>query len=318
MTVASAAPQHRAGRARRGAAAVLICAGALLSAVLAAHRAVPGATGSLVDSALPWLAAPILFLLAGAIVTRHRWAIAATLTPALIWAVMFAPDLPDRAIPGPHDLRVASLNLGTAAPGTALAPIVAENPDVIVLEEVTAADRTAVTTTLTGSYPHRAAAGTVAVYSRFPLSRTNPVDIQIGWTRALATTVTTPAGPVRVYAAHLASARADMTAKRDKTLEALATAVHADPAPRLLLAGDLNTATTDRRFAALAPLRDTQEDAGAGFGFTWPDTLPVVRPDHLLQRGMTTRRAWVTRAPGSDHRAVLADLDTTPPTDNRS
>jgi vancomycin resistance protein VanJ len=102
-----------------------------------------------------------------------------------------------------------------------------------------------------------------------------------------------------------------MTAGRNRTLAALAGVVHADPAPRLLLAGDLNTATTDRQFTVLAPLTDTQQQAGAGFGFTWPARLPLVRPDHLLQRGLTTRHAWVVTAPGSDHRAVLADLDST-------
>jgi hypothetical protein len=103
---------------------------------------------------------------------------------------------------------------------------------------------------------------------------------------------------------------------RDRTITALAAALAADPTPRLLLAGDLNTTTTDRRFAAFAPLHDTQQEAGAGFGFTWPASLPVLRPDHVLQRGMTTRRLWVTSAPGSDHRAVLADLDTTTPATN--
>ncbi|XVU28852.1 endonuclease/exonuclease/phosphatase family protein [Actinoplanes sp. CA-054009] len=318
MTVAGTAHQRGAGRLRRGAAAVLAGVALTLTALLIAHEMVPGATGSLVDSALPWSAAPILLLIAATALTRRRWAVAATAIPALTWAVMFAPSLTDRATAGPHDLRVASLNLGTAAPETALAPLLQAAPDVIVLEEITTADRKAVTATLNAAYPHRAAAGTVAVFSRLPLSHTTPVDIRIGWTRALATTVTTPNGPVRVYAAHLASARADMTANRDRTLEALAAAVHADPSPRLILAGDLNTATTDRRFAALSPLRDTQQDAGAGFGFTWPDTFPVVRPDHLLQHGMTTRRSWVLRAPGSDHRAVLADLDTTAPPDVRS
>ncbi|MFG1992189.1 endonuclease/exonuclease/phosphatase family protein [Actinoplanes sp. NPDC048988] len=318
MTVASPAQQHRAGRLRRGLAAVVAGTALTLGVLLLAHEAVPGATGSLVDSALPWAAAPVVPLIAVAVLTRRRWAIAATAVPLLIWAAMFAPSLTDRATAGPHDLRVASLNLGSAAPDAALAPLLRATPDVIVLEEITTADRKAVTAALNSAYPHHAAAGTVAVFSRLPLSHTTPVDIRIGWTRALATTVTTPNGPVRVYAAHLASARADMTAKRDRTLEALAAAVHADPSPRLVLAGDLNTATTDRRFAALAPLRDTQQDAGAGFGFTWPDTFPVVRPDHLLQLGMATRRSWVLRAPGSDHRAVLADLDTTAPPDARS
>jgi vancomycin resistance protein VanJ len=136
------------------------------------------------------------------------------------------------------------------------------------------------------------------------------VDIGIGWTRALRATVPTPGGPVRIYAAHLASARPAATEERDETITALAGAVTGDDSPRVLVAGDLNTATTDRQFDAFATLRDTQREAGAGFGFTWPAELPVLRPDHILQRGMSTQRSWVLRAPGSDHRAVLAELDT--------
>jgi vancomycin resistance protein VanJ len=55
---------------------------------------------------------------------------------------------------------------------------------------------------------------------------------------------------------------------------------------------------------------DTQQQAGAGFGFTWPARLPVLRPDHILHRGLTSRHSSVVVAPGSDHRAVVADLDT--------
>jgi vancomycin resistance protein VanJ len=298
-------------RVKVGALVVVGGLAAGLSLLLLAHQVVPGSAGSILDSALPWLAAPILLLFVVAIVTRRIGVVAAALVPVAIWTALFAPTLTNRAQAGGHDLRVASLNLGKATPGQALPPLVAEHPDVIVLEEVTADNRSTVTRTLAHAYPHHSETGTVAVFSRFRLSDTDPVDIHIGWTRAIATTVATNDGPVRVYAAHLASVRADMTADRDRTLAALAAAAHADPSPRLVLAGDLNTATTDRQFAAFAPLRDSQQQAGSGFGFTWPAALPMVRPDHILSRGLTARNSWVLRAPGSDHRAVLADFTAT-------
>ncbi len=310
MSVAVAATEPTRTRRRARPAVVLpVAAAALLSGLLLAHRWVPGSAGSGLDSALPWLAAPILALLATTILLRRPAAVVAALAPVVLWTLMFGPNLVDRADAGPHDLRVASLNLGAATVESALDPVLSAAPDLIVLQEITAANRPAVTARLGDVYPFHANAGTVAVFSRLRLSDTEPVDIQIGWTRALRTTVSAPSGPVRVYAAHLASARAGRTAGRNRTLTALADVVRADPAPRLLLAGDLNTATTDRHFDVLAPLTDTQQEAGAGFGFTWPAGAPVVRPDHLLQRGMTTRHAWVIDAPGSDHRAVLADLD---------
>lgn len=311
MSVAVAVTEPTRTRRRvRLAVVAPVAVAALLSLLLLGHRWVPGSVGSGLDSALPWLAVPILALLAAAVLLRRVVPVAAALAPVLVWTLLFGPSLTDRAGAGPHDLRVASLNLGAAGARDALDPLVAAGPDLIVLQEITADNRSAVAAELGDAYPFRTNAGTVAVFSRLPLSDTEPVDIQIGWTRALRTTVTTPAGQVRVYAAHLASARAGRTAGRNRTLTALAAVVRADPAPRLLLAGDLNTATTDRRFGVLAPLTDTQQEAGAGFGFTWPSRHPLLRPDHLLQRGMTTRKAWVLDAPGSDHRAVLADLET--------
>jgi vancomycin resistance protein VanJ len=297
----------------KGRIAALITVGgtaAILSLLLVAHRAVPGSAGSLLESALPWLAAPGLLLLVVAIVTRQAVVIGVALLPVAIWTILFAPTLTDHSRSGSHDLRVASLNLGKSTPAEALPPLLAEHPDIVVLEEVTPANRSTVTTILADAYLHHTETGTVAIFSRFRLSGTEPVDIRIGWTRAIATTVETGNGDIRVVAAHLASARADMTAGRDRTLAALAAATHADPSRRLILAGDLNTATTDRLFHEFAPLADSQKEAGSGFGFTWPAAFPVVRPDHILERGLTTRRSWVVKAPGSDHRAVLADFAT--------
>jgi vancomycin resistance protein VanJ len=298
-----------AGGHPRIRAAAMACAG-IVALVLLGHRSIPGTAGALADSILPWLAAPLPLLILAAALRRRGLVLAIALLPALIWSAMFVPVLADRSSEGRHNLRVITLNLGLADPVTALRPLLDARPDVVVLQEVTAANRAAVAAVLSRDLPFDAAAGTVAVYSRLRLADTEPVDIRIGWTRALRTTIRVGADQIRLYAAHLASARPDRTAERDRTLEALAGTVHADPHPRLLLAGDLNTATTDRRFARLAPLVDSHQQAGAGFGFTWPARLPVLRPDHILHRGLTSRHSSVLIAPGSDHRAVMADLDT--------
>ena len=283
-----------------------------LTAALALHRLVPGALGTALDSGLPWLGLLVPALLAVAALRRSSRTFVVCLLPAVCWAAMFGPQLVPRTAADHHDLRVATLNLGAAnpTPQQALRAVLAADPDVLVLQELTTANLAAAQRELAERYAYHAVTGTVGLWSTLPLTETGPVDIGIGWTRALRATVPTADGPVRVYAAHLASARPAATAERDQTIAALAAAVAADESPRVLVAGDLNTATTDRQFDAFDPLRDTQQEAGAGFGFTWPAELPVLRPDHILQRGMTTQRSWVLRAPGSDHRAVLAELDT--------
>ena len=125
--------------------------------------------------------------------------------------------------------------------------------------------------------------------------------------RALRSVVRTPQGDVTVYVVHLGSARPGQTASRDRSLSATRKLIDADTSKRILLLGDLNTATTDRGMDELIPpLANAQLEAGSGFGFTWPSEFPITRPDHILYRGMTAVSATVAPAAGSDHRAALA------------
>lgn len=283
-----------------------------VAAVLALHSLVPGWLGTILDSGLPWVGVVTPLLLAVAAVRRSRKSFAVCLVPVVVWAGMFGRMLLPRSGADHHDLRVATLNLDAAnsTPQEALRAVADSEPDVIVLQELTEANEEAAHEVLGAGWKNQAVTGTVGLWSKLPLANVKPVDIGIGWTRALRVVVTTPDGPVCVYGAHLASARPRATAERDLTVAALTRAVEADDSPRLLVAGDLNTTTTDREFEEFAPLLDTQEEAGSGFGFTWPSDWPIMRPDHILQRGMATERSIVLTAPGSDHRAVLAELDT--------
>ncbi|MEU5941381.1 endonuclease/exonuclease/phosphatase family protein [Micromonospora sp. NPDC047548] len=298
---------HRPGD-RRGLV-VLLLAG-LLAAVLAGHRAVPNVhgLGSLLDSVTPLLGLGVPVLALAALLRRSRRALVAVGLPAAVWALMYGSTwLPPAAGTGPAGIRVASQNLraGNPDPAATVAPLAEAGVDLIALQEVDDADGLA--SDLRQRYPHRASVSTVALWSRYPIRDFAGVDTGLGWTRGLRAVVATPRGDLVVYVVHLGSARAGNTVTRDETVRTLARVVRSDPADRLLVLGDLNTATTDRVFAPLTRLLgDAQADAGQGFGFTWPASVPVTRPDHVLYRGLTPTAAHVLRTPDSDHRAVTA------------
>ncbi|MEU8262230.1 endonuclease/exonuclease/phosphatase family protein [Micromonospora sp. NPDC048999] len=298
-----------AGRRGRRGLVVSIFA-VLLAVLLAGHRAVPNVhgLGSLVDSAAPLLGLGVPLLGLAALLRRSRRALLVVLVPAIAWGALYGRAwLPPAAGAGPASVRVASQNLrsGNPDPAATIGALTAADVDLIGLQEVDDGDR--VEAVLGQRYPHRAAVTTVALWSRWPIRDFVGVDTGLGWDRALRAVVATPQGDLVVYVVHLGSARAGHTVTRDETLAALAAAVRADPAPRLVVLGDLNTATTDRVFVPLTRLlHDAQADAGQGFGFTWPAELPVIRPDHVLYRGLTPTTAGVLHTPDSDHRAVTA------------
>ncbi|MEU4439978.1 MULTISPECIES: endonuclease/exonuclease/phosphatase family protein [Micromonospora] len=302
-------PGEPSGRRRRRGLVVIACAG-LLAALLAGHRAVPNVhgLGSLLDSAVPLLGLGVPVLALVALLRRSRPALLAVLLPALVWAGLYGRAwLPPAAGAAGASVRVASQNLrvGNPDPAATVGALAGDGPDLIGLQEVADGDRVA--PVLAGRYPHRAVVSTVALWSRWPIREAHGVDTGLGWDRALRAVVAAPRGDLTVYVVHLGSARAGHTATRDQTVAALADAVRADPAERLVVLGDLNTATTDRVFDPLTRLlRDAQAEAGQGFGFTWPAELPVTRPDHVLYRGLTPTTAGVLHTPDSDHRAVTA------------
>ncbi|MEU9743225.1 endonuclease/exonuclease/phosphatase family protein [Micromonospora chersina] len=298
-----------AGRRGRRGLIVSLCA-VLLAVLLVGHRAVPNVhgLGSLVDSATPLLGLGVPLLALAALLRRSRPALLVVLLPAVVWAALYGGAwLPPASGAGATSLRVASQNLrsGNPDPAATLDALADADPDLIGLQEVDDGQRVAAA--LADRYPHRATVSTVALWSRWPIREAHGVDTGLGWERALRAVVAAPQGDLAVYVVHLGSARAGHTATRDETVAALAATVRADEAPRLVVLGDLNTATTDRVFAPLTHLlRDAQADAGQGFGFTWPAGLPVTRPDHVLVRGLTPTAAGVLHTPDSDHRAVTA------------
>jgi len=294
---------------RRGR--VTAAAALLLALLLAGHRYVPDVLtlGTVLDSAVPWLGVFVVPLLLAALLRRSLLALAAGLVPTLVWSVMFLPDVLRSPGGGSYDLRVVEQNVyaANATPTQVAASLVGTGADVIGVEEVTDATAAALHSALGARYPYAIRVSTLELWSRYPLGSWSSVDVGLGWTRALHTTVSTPHGAVSLYLAHLDSFRFDSDSTRDVGLADLGAAVRADPSKRVLLLADLNTASTDRHFSDLSPLVDAQ-NAGAGLGLSWPSLLPLVRPDHVMVRGIGVQDAWTIPGPGSDHRGTVASL----------
>ncbi|TMR97073.1 hypothetical protein EJK15_20260 [Nonomuraea basaltis] len=281
-----------------------------VAAALAGHQLIPALGGftPVMESLLPWIGLTVPLLLLAAALARSPVAAAAALVPGVVWAVMFGSTLFRTPPGGPSDLAVGTVNVGVtnSASGEAVR-VIAKDLDLLAAQELTSGGPAA--RQLNKMLKHHYTVSTVGLWSRYPISEAKPLDVGMGWPRALRAVVTTPKGKVTVYVMHLASARPGHTTSRDASLTHARKLVDADPSKRILLLGDLNTATTDRGMRGLTPpLTDAQTVAGDGFGFTWPSEFPITRPDHILFKGMTATEAGVAPATGSDHRAAIASL----------
>ncbi|WP_079141637.1 endonuclease/exonuclease/phosphatase family protein [Streptomyces sp. LUP30] len=305
----------------------------LLGMFLLLHAEIPnriGHLGSLAETVLPWFGLFVPVLLAAALWRRSASAVAALLLPVVVWLNLFGGLLGDRAHAG-GDLTVVSHNVGADNPdpaGTAR-HLSASGADLLALEEITPQAKPVYEKGLAKAYPYHSVLGTVGLWSKLPLSDTEPVDIAMDYgplaatkpagvkatyARSLRATVATHRGPLAVYVAHLGSVRVNpragfWTDSRDRGAQALAKAVAAERNERLVLLGDLNGATDDRAFAGImSRLRSTQVAAGSGFGFTWPAKFPVVRIDQILVRGVRPESSWSLSATASDHLPVAARI----------
>ncbi|MFF3482337.1 endonuclease/exonuclease/phosphatase family protein [Streptomyces sp. NPDC002701] len=299
---------------RRGI--VLAVFSALLALVMAVHAQIPnrfGNLGSLLETFLPWLGLAVPVLLALALFRRSATALVAVLLPATVWVNLFGGLLVDRTGAG-GDLTVATHNVNADNPdpaGTAR-DVAASGADVVALEELTASAVPVYEKALASTYRYHSVQGTVGLWSKYPLSGAAPVDIKLGWTRAMRATVTAPGGKLAVYVAHLPSVRVKMEAgftarQRDKSADALGEAISHEVLPDVALLGDLNGTMNDRALNAVtSQMRSTQGAAGSGFGFSWPASFPMARIDQIMVKGVEPVTSWTLPETGSDHLPIAA------------
>ncbi|HJG80363.1 MAG TPA: endonuclease/exonuclease/phosphatase family protein [Brevibacterium senegalense] len=292
---------------------VLAC-GIVLAALIAMHDLVPTTRGLalIVDTLLPWSWVLIAFLLLVALFRLSLLSVAGVMVPAVVWASMFWPYLRPAGDPGESDLTVATQNVGAKLPqpsATAL-NVIEEDPDIATFQEVESLSGQIIQDQMDSHYEHAEVQGSVGVWSKWPMSAPEEVDLGLQWIRAFATTISTDHGDVRFYAVHVPSVRPGQESMRNAALRTLSERVEDDQAERVIVAGDFNSASSDRYFEQMTDdLTDSREAVGGGFGFTWPSRLPVTRLDHSLSRGLEPVADEVMDRGTSDHRAVLVSYD---------
>ncbi|MFD7867535.1 endonuclease/exonuclease/phosphatase family protein [Streptomyces sp. NPDC057682] len=299
---------------RRGI--VLACCSVLLTLVMLLHAQIPntiGNLGSLTETFLPWCAVFVPLLLILGLVRRSATALIALLLPVAVWFNLFGGLLTDKQSGG-GDLTVATHNVNADNPdpaGTAQ-QVAGSGADVVALQELPTGKVAAYESALRARFPYHSVQGTVGLWSKYPIGDTRPVDIKMGWVRAMRTTVTAPEGKVAVYVAHLPSVRVKLHAgftadQRDQSADALGEAISHEPLERVVLLGDLNGTMNDRSLTAVtSQMRSTQGAAGSGFGFSWPASFPMARIDQIMVKGVEPMSSWTLPATDSDHLPIAA------------
>ncbi|GCD46309.1 teicoplanin resistance protein VanJ [Streptomyces paromomycinus] len=306
------------GMWRRGI--VLAVLAVLLGLLMIVHAHVPntvGNLGSLLETFLPWLGllgVPVLLI--AAVLRRSTTAVVALLLPAVVWVSLFGGQVTDKKGTG-GNLTVATHNVDADNPdpaGTAR-DIVKSGADVVALEELTGDALPKYKEGLAKTYPYRTVQGTVGLWSKHPISDAAPVNIKMGWTRALRATVKAPDGrQVAFYVAHLPSVRVKLNAgftanQRDDSAAALGEAISKESIGQVILLGDLNGTMNDRSLAPVtSQMRSAQGAAGDGFGFSWPAGFPMARIDQIMMKGIDPVSSWSLPRTGSDHLPLAASV----------
>ncbi|MEU9146878.1 endonuclease/exonuclease/phosphatase family protein [Streptomyces sp. NPDC048349] len=301
---------------RRGL--VLAAISVLISLVMIFHAQLPndvGNLGSLTETFLPWLGLAVPVLLAAALLRRSATALLAILLAAVVWANLFGGLVTDKSGSG-GNLTVATHNVDAdnADPRGTAESVARSGADVLALTELKGSAVPVYEKALAGTYKYHSVEGTVGVWSKYPLSAGSPVDIKMGWTRAMRATVDTAHGKVAVFVAHLPSVRVKLNAgftanQRDNSADALGAALAAEPLKKVILLGDLNGTMNDRALSEVtSQMRSTQGAAGDGFGFSWPAQFPMARIDQIMVRGITPEASWTLPRTGSDHLPIAARL----------
>ncbi|MGW1542697.1 endonuclease/exonuclease/phosphatase family protein [Streptomyces sp. NPDC002309] len=299
---------------RRGLVVAVLAV--LLAGVMVGHAYIPnsvGNLGSLTETFLPWIGVLVPVLLLPALLRRSVVALIAVLVPAIVWLNLFGGLLTDKA-GGGGELTVATHNVNAEnadPPGTAR-EVAASGADVVALEELTASAVPVYEAAMASTYRYHSVQGTVGLWSKYPLSNVRPVDIKLGWIRAMRATVSAPGGYLAVYVAHLPSVRVKLEAgftarQRDTSADALGEAISDEKQSRVVLLGDLNGTMNDRALNAVtAQMRSTQGAAGSGFGFSWPASFPMARIDQIMVKGVEPMSSWTLPQTGSDHLPIAA------------
>jgi endonuclease/exonuclease/phosphatase (EEP) superfamily protein YafD len=275
---------------------------------------------------MPWLLLGLAPALIVAGLARRKWVALALAAPSLIIGLTFAPlFLPrlESALAASLPLKVMSYNVWYHNKNVASVAglIRREQPDILLLQEITPAMARRLKDELVDLYPEGQLylAYEPEVYqgiiSRYPLT---PLDLAYDKGRTQRVTVLTPSGPIAVWNVH---PNTPLPWRRQyRQLSALTKDIATTDGP-LIVGGDFNTTDQSETYQLVNQhLWNAHWEAGWGFGFTFPAhqprfkqipiLTPVIRIDHIFYSPHFFARnaRTLTESGGSDHLPVTAEL----------
>lgn len=263
-----------------------------------------------------YLPAWVVLVVAGVMGSRSLAAgaaLVAVLHLVVLWPAMTGEERPAE----PADLRVATANVlyrsGLVALDTRA--VVAEDADVLLLQEITPRVWARIESVVTASHPYVATnvrddpLGSV-IASRIPL-RDDRVLLAAG-RPVLSVVIDVDGTPVRLWNVHTtAPSTRRGRAVRDEMLRDMAALAAADPLP-LVAAGDYNATSWHPAFDDFiddAGLRDAHDVVGRGLAGSWKTLRVEALIDHVVVSAhWRVLRVHEGEGLGSDHRPVIADL----------
>ncbi|WP_093170491.1 endonuclease/exonuclease/phosphatase family protein [Sinosporangium album] len=311
-------PKRRSRRVLRGLVWLLLIPCALWAVVRAAGLEHSFATPFM--AATPYIAASSLVPLALAALVRSRTALAAAVATSTLLAFSVLPRAigsAEAAVGRP--LRVLSVNLlfGSADVEEVVGLVRRMKPDVFSAQELTPGmvDRLEAAG-LSGLLPYSAledapgAQGT-GIYGRYPLKPLHGLFTPIGHNMPAASMELPDGSSVEVVAVHTYTPLGRQLSAWEAGLDALP---GSSPDVVRVLAGDFNASldhaamrrVLDRGYVSAA------DRVGNGLTGTWPANgrlFPFITIDHVLVPDrVNVVDLSVHDVPGTDHRALLADL----------
>ena len=268
----------------------------------------------------PWVLLPAyLALIVG--VTVRRWALSACAFVLVV--VHLVVVVPEVRASGPQvdgqPLRVVTANLQAWNP-TDDWPTVLDDlqPDVLVLQEfaphhLETLERSGQLSGLSNRVldPRRGMYGS-AIFSRYRV--TDPEILRLGDKPQTRGTIHVAGQTIDVISVHTTQPVGGADPLRTE-LSQLAELAHRSQTDLAIYAGDFNSSTMHTPFRDLlthSDLRDAHGAVGRGLATTWPTNRrmpPLALLDHVLvPANVEVSAVSETRIPGSDHKAVVAEL----------
>lgn len=272
----------------------------------------------------PYVAATALIPIAVAVWCRRLAPAVAGVVVALVLAVLVLPRAfggpTDAASPGGPELRVlaANVSFGKADAGDLVDRVAELDADVLAIEELTPDFvRKLEQAGIEELLPHSALAAEprargTGLYARAALTDRSIETLPGGFALVRARVDLGAASALELNAVHTVPPLTLSTAEWRADLEALPAPSAAQPL-RIML-GDFNATVDHDEFRQLLDrgYEDAGETIGAGLTPTWPTNRrfpPLVTIDHVLaDERIGIRDYSVEDLPGSDHRAVFAEL----------